>query len=446
MPVAAPFELRRAAMPAPAPEIPRAPVADGAPVPPVTSPTATDFATAVSQRWAIPSPVPAAAAAQKWPNWSDPSRAFLPTPETLHSRARFTAPLASPPALKWPPPGGELHAGPAGPQVPKRPRSSHPRRMLGKLAMPVIVFVIAGVAIGGYLTVTASQDSDEGAASTARPVAVVPPSLPPINQPVAANARADAPPAAVKAVEPPVAEPPLAGSAAAAAPTAAAEPPAAAPAASAPPSASAPPAVAPAASAPPATEPPAAAEPAASAPAADPTSLALVDVRIQSTPSGATVTLIDRGHAALLGVTPVSAAVDPSRDYDLVFSSEDHATRVEHLDPRTTRRVVVALDKSTAVRAADSAVRRDAGGSSAKHAERSSAAGDGTLMISSKPPCEITIDGTPTGLTTPQRSIALPAGRHKITLINDEKAIKKTFTVQIAAGATEKLIEDLMDR
>ncbi|HEY6179899.1 MAG TPA: PEGA domain-containing protein, partial [Kofleriaceae bacterium] len=70
--------------------------------------------------------------------------------------------------------------------------------------------------------------------------------------------------------------------------------------------------------------------------------------------------------------------------------------------------------------------------------------GVGTLMISSKPPCEIVIDGRATGLTTPQRAIALSAGSHRVTLRNSEKSIRKTLTVQIAANATEKVIEDLM--
>ena len=65
-------------------------------------------------------------------------------------------------------------------------------------------------------------------------------------------------------------------------------------------------------------------------------------------------------------------------------------------------------------------------------------------MISSKPPCEIVIDGKPTGLTTPQRSLALSAGSHKVTLINRENDLRKAISVQITAGATEKVIEDLM--
>jgi hypothetical protein len=65
-------------------------------------------------------------------------------------------------------------------------------------------------------------------------------------------------------------------------------------------------------------------------------------------------------------------------------------------------------------------------------------------MISSKPPCEIAIDGRATGLTTPQRSIALSAGGHRITLLNSEKSIRKVVSVQIIANTTAKIIEDLM--
>jgi len=83
--------------------------------------------------------------------------------------------------------------------------------------------------------------------------------------------------------------------------------------------------------APPATPPPA-------------TAPVLVDVRIESTPAGATVMLVDRGRTQLVGDTPVDAAVDPSRAYDLVFRRGDGPPRVEHLDPATTRRVAVDLE------------------------------------------------------------------------------------------------------
>jgi len=80
----------------------------------------------------------------------------------------------------------------------------------------------------------------------------------------------------------------------------------------------------------------------------------------------------------------------------------------------------------------------------AKVAPKADAGGEGTLMISSKPPCEILVDGKPTGLTTPQRSIALPAGAHKITLVNTAEGIKKTVSVQITADKPTKVIQDFM--
>ena len=72
--------------------------------------------------------------------------------------------------------------------------------------------------------------------------------------------------------------------------------------------------------------------------------------------------------------------------------------------------------------------------------------GTGILMISSKPPCQITIDGKPTGLTTPQRAISLSAGRHSITLVNAAAGIKKTLSATIKPDASTKVIEDLMSK
>jgi hypothetical protein len=187
--------------------------------------------------------------------------------------------------------------------------------------------------------------------------------------------------------------------------------------------------------------------------AAKPLTPGLIDVRIDSIPSGATVMLVDRGKTQLVGNTPIAASIDPTRDYDLVFNYAGKPSKIEHLDPRITQHITVALDASAppspspaprvepppvAVvhKPVEAPIRRDARAEPAR--------GDGTLMISSKPPCEIVIDGKPTGLTTPQRAIALSAGRHKVTLVNGDKDIKRTFSVQITANATEKLIEDLM--
>jgi hypothetical protein len=71
--------------------------------------------------------------------------------------------------------------------------------------------------------------------------------------------------------------------------------------------------------------------------------------------------------------------------------------------------------------------------------------GTGVLMISSKPPCEIHVDGKATGLMTPQRALSLSAGKHKITLVNPAQKIKKSFAVQITANESTKVIQDLSE-
>jgi hypothetical protein len=253
------------------------------------------------------------------------------------------------------------------------------RVVVGKLVLPIALLVIAGVAIGGVVAFhgSAAVPASVAPGASAAPAAVAPPPSPSPSPSVETTA--------LPAVSPDTATP---------------SPETAVP--------SAQPIVEPA-------RPP-----------------DLVEVRIDSAPSGATVTLIDGGKSQFVGTTPVNAAVDPSREYDLVFSWASRPSQQEHLDPKTTRRIAATLGKRPSPRA-DGARR-----------ERSEGGGEGTLMISSKPPCEIVIDGKPTGLTTPQRAIALPAGSHKVTLINRENDLRKAIGVQITAGATEKVIEDLM--
>jgi hypothetical protein len=209
----------------------------------------------------------------------------------------------------------------------------------------------------------------------------------------------------------------------------------------------------------------------------------LVDVRFDSEPDGATVMIVDRGSTTLLGTTPTLGSLDPSRSYDVVFTSAGHPTRVEHFDPKATHAVAisythaapahvaaiasahpqeVAAPKESAkpapVKAAPVAAPvKVATAPAAKPAEHKPAAkavaaadgshgGGGVLMISTKPPCQIFIDGKPTGLVTPQRSISLAAGTHSITLINAQSKVKKTVAVEITASKSTKLIQDLMKK
>jgi hypothetical protein len=197
----------------------------------------------------------------------------------------------------------------------------------------------------------------------------------------------------------------------------------------------------------------------------------LVDVRIDSKPSGATVTLVDAGKTSFLGTTPLATSLDPSRKYDVIFSLAGRPTQMAPLDPSATSKLDVTLGRahhssSAAKKEApapklDSFLEKPAPKADAKEAkvekpapkaeakvEKKSAepAGEGTLMVSSKPPCEIVIDGKPTGMMTPQRAIALAAGTHKITFVNDAEGIKKTVSVSITADQSTKLIQDLMKK
>jgi hypothetical protein len=185
-----------------------------------------------------------------------------------------------------------------------------------------------------------------------------------------------------------------------------------------------------------------------------------VDVMLLSTPAGATVTLVDRGKTTFIGTTPIATALDPSRKYELVFSHPSQPAWIESIDPSTTRRVEVRLDRpgkaaKPAIRTSEAPRPRaetkleralDVAAPDAPRAEKVVAepAGEGILMISSKPPCEIVIDGKPTGLTTPQREIPLSAGGHKVTLVNKAEDINKTISVQISADKPTKVIQDLM--
>jgi len=245
----------------------------------------------------------------------------------------------------------------------------------------------------------------------------------------------------------------------------------------------------------------------------------MVDVRIDSQPSGATVMLVDRGKTTFLGTTPIATAVDPSRSYDIVFTYADKPTQLEHLDPTSTKHLSVILGKAgnraegsnglsaeknaaTAAKvdtkAADAAklaqAKADADAAKLAKAEAAkatkaaalptatktatakapakkvakvadpgfgdtiekpavakpavaatpAAGGDGVLMVSSKPPCAIFVDGKDTGLMTPQRALKLSAGKHTITLVSPDKTLKKSVAVQITADKPTKLIQDLM--
>lgn len=68
--------------------------------------------------------------------------------------------------------------------------------------------------------------------------------------------------------------------------------------------------------------------------------------------------------------------------------------------------------------------------------------GAGTLLINSNPWTRIIVDGKDTGLTTPQKKLPLPAGKHVITLRNSKFNIDESITVDIQPGQSTKVIKN----
>jgi hypothetical protein len=196
--------------------------------------------------------------------------------------------------------------------------------------------------------------------------------------------------------------------------------------------------------------------------------LKLADVRIDSAPAGATVMLVDNGKQSFLGTTPIATSLDPSRSYDVVFTLDGRPTKTTHFDPSASQHLEVAFDKpvvaptptpepvaiaqpspkpapTPAPAPVHHVAARAPAGQIADPGFEGALTGNGTLMVSTKPPCDIVIDGQSTGLHTPQRAIPLSAGAHKVTFVNAAEHINKTVSVSVSADHTTKLIKDLLN-
>jgi hypothetical protein len=79
-------------------------------------------------------------------------------------------------------------------------------------------------------------------------------------------------------------------------------------------------------------------------------------------------------------------------------------------------------------------------------AAKPAASSAGALALNSTPACDITIDGKPTGLRTPQPKIKLDAGTHSVTLISSAFAIRETFSIEIKPGELITQTKDYSNR
>ncbi|MBA3461971.1 MAG: protein kinase [Deltaproteobacteria bacterium] len=207
----------------------------------------------------------------------------------------------------------------------------------------------------------------------------------------------------------------------------------------------------------------------------------------ESTPPGATVSLIIDGKRETLGPSPAKAALDPRMTYQVLFEKPGYVSvnkpvvfsgnleekmvvpmekaggntvAVAPTNPTNTTAQVKTEPKTGPVTKPEKQpknpvindtkiekpVDTKVGTDVPKVADKPAAKGMGTLMLGSKPSCEIYIDGSNSGLHTPQRELKLSAGKHRITLMNNEFGIKETFVVDIKPDETAKAIKDYSDR
>ena len=187
--------------------------------------------------------------------------------------------------------------------------------------------------------------------------------------------------------------------------------------------------------------------------------------KFDSQPPGAAVSLIIDGKRTELGPSPQTAKLDPRKSYQVLFEKAGYVSVNKPIlfGGSTEEKVLVNLEKAGTETPPVAPVASHTPGP-VTHPEthpqtvvktdtpktdtpvETTPKGNGTLLLGSKPPCDVFIDGSSTGEHTPHKFTGLPAGKHKVTLVNNEFGIKESFTVEIKADGTEKQIKDFSDR
>jgi hypothetical protein len=93
-------------------------------------------------------------------------------------------------------------------------------------------------------------------------------------------------------------------------------------------------------------ETPAAVEPVAPRPPVLISTPKTADLRVESSPPGATVSFVGNGETTLVGTTPVEATVDAGRGYDVLVTLADHVSRIEHVAAGSTHHLVIELARA----------------------------------------------------------------------------------------------------
>ncbi len=188
----------------------------------------------------------------------------------------------------------------------------------------------------------------------------------------------------------------------------------------------------------------------------------------ESGTAGVTVSLIVDGKRQELGPAPAKVPLDPRHSYQVLFEKPGYVSvnKPVPISGALEERIAVTLEKAepdppkvgvgprtdpprpprTDPPKVGTGPRTDPPKVDPPKVDPPKTGGTGTLALGSKPSCEIYVDGASTGKYTPQPALALPAGKRKITLINNEYGIKESFFVEISPDKPAKMIKDYSDR
>jgi hypothetical protein len=102
-----------------------------------------------------------------------------------------------------------------------------------------------------------------------------------------------------------------------------------------------------------------------------------------------------------------------------------------------------ASARTASARGAKKKGKRDARDGDAKVVTAAAAAAHAFLNIGSKPWADVSINGTPTGRTTPVKRLEVPSGVVTIELVHPPTGARKTIRVTVAPGETRSVLEKL---
>jgi len=172
---------------------------------------------------------------------------------------------------------------------------------------------------------------------------------------------------------------------------------------------------------------------------------ATVSVRFESSPRGAEVVLVRGDEREEIGTTPVREDVDLSGGgWTIEMSRSGYETWTDELEvPDGEERFTVEAELDREARVAVNTMRRrttrmtgGGGGSGGGGPTMTAAAsGPGTLRVNTRPWSQVYVDGRLIG-NTPQMNITVPAGSHRLTLVNPDFNIRHNVTVNVPAGQT----------